>query len=296
MAESIIPPFSSRNRGAETQIDNDFPRTARTGLLHLLTDLVRRGYVRDWTAVAAELQRINRNEPGVESHQALSFAKAILTILPWDKALDFCERLYDHFACDVWLYNEETKQRELLARKSDVQEYIEAELQRIFLEENLAFEFSKGLVRRRGRRNTADQVVRAEVVLGDPQLSSALGHFNKALKYFRDVSRPDYENAVKEAVCAVEATARVLFPSEGSTLGEIVNAIAGSERGQLPKSIAKTFDGLYGFRSGGTGVGHGGATGGTATKEIAEYVLAVAASQIVFFVDFAATKEPKVPF
>jgi hypothetical protein len=296
MAEAIVPPFSARYRGPQAQINNDCPETARIGLLHLLRQLVDKDYVEDWKAIATELQRIARFKPGFESHLAYDLSEEILLMLDWGKVFDFCERLYNHLAQDAWRYNHQTEDHDLIAKKSDVQEYIAGELQRLFLEENLAFEFSKGLVRRRGRRNTADQVARAELVLGDPKLSLALGHFNKALNYFRNVSLPDYENVVKEAVCAVEATARALFPSGGSTLGEVVNSIAGSEPGQLPKSIANTFHGLYGFRNGGQGVGHGGATGGAATKEIAEYALAVAASQIVFLVDFAATLEQDVPF
>ena len=81
------------------------------------------------------------------------------------------------------------------------------------------------------------------MVLGEPRLLKALNHFNKALKYFRDVSNPDFENVVKEAVCAVEATARALFPSEGSTLGDVVKSITGSGKGQLPKPIAKRLRG-----------------------------------------------------
>jgi hypothetical protein len=75
-----------------------------------------------------------------------------------------------------------------------------------------------------------------------------------------------------------------------------VKSITGSALGQLPKPIAQTFTGLYGFRSGGEGVGHGGATGGPVTKELAEYALAVAASQIVLLVDLAVAAEPDVPF
>jgi len=41
-------------------------------------------------------------------------------------------------------------------------------------------------------------------------------------------------------------------------------------------------------------VGHGGAAGGPVTKELAEYALAVAASQIVLLV--AAAAESEVPF
>jgi hypothetical protein len=216
--------------------------------------------------------------------------------LPWDKVFDFCERLHSYLAKDVNYYNRETEEWEPIVSKTEAQEYIANELRQLFLEEHLAFEFSSGLVRRRGRRHTADQVSRAELVLGDARLSAARNHFNKALRYFRNVSQPDYENVVKEAVCAVEATARILFPSGGATLGDVVNSITGSESGQLPKAIAKMFHGLYGLRSGGEGVGHGGAAGGPVTKELAEYALAVAASQIILLVDLAAAQESDVPF
>jgi len=174
-----------------------------------------------------------------------------------------------------------------------VPSYIAKELQLIFLEENLAFEFADGMVRRRGRRNTAEKIARAELVLSDPRLSLARGHITKALKYFRDVTAPDYENVVKEAVCAVEATARALFPESGKTLGDVANSLASS--GDVPAAIAKTFHNLYAFRSGGEGVGHGGATGGKATKEIAEYCLGVAACQIALLFDLASA-EPEYPF
>jgi hypothetical protein len=216
--------------------------------------------------------------------------------LPWDKVFDFCERFFSHLAQDHKSFNREIDEWVLITSKAQAQDYIGTELQRLFLEENLAFEFSDGVVRRRGRRNTADQVSRAEVVLGDPRLAKALSHFNKALRYFRNVSQPDPENVVKEAVCSVEATARALFPSAGSTLGEVIKSITGAGPGQLPKPIAKTFEGLYGFRSAGDGVGHGGAEGGPVTKELSEYALAVAASQIVFLVDLAAASEPDIPF
>ena len=294
MAEEIFPPFSARNRGAHSQIDNDCPESTRIGLLHILHRLVDREYV-GWGDLVGELQRIARFFPD-HSNDSDTASQLLVHALPWDKVFDFCERLHGYLTKDVLRFNRQIEEWEVATPKGEVQEYIASELRRLFLEEHLAFEFSSGVVRRRGRRNTADQVSRAELVLGDARLSAARGHINKALRYFQNVSQPDPENVVKEAVCAVEATARVLFPSVGSTLGDVVKSLMGSGLGQLPKPIAQTFNGLYGFRSGGDGVGHGGANGGAATKELAEYVLAVASSQIVLLVDLAAALEPDVPF
>jgi hypothetical protein len=221
---------------------------------------------------------------------------AALLQLPWDKVFDFCERLHSYLVHEVSYHDNDDDQLVVVISKVDAQRFVAEEIQRVFIEENLAFEFSDGLVRRRGRRNTGDRIARAELVLGDPRLINARAHINKALRYFANVKQPDPENVVKEAVCAVEATARVLFPGRGTTLGEIVKSLTGSAPGQLPKSVAHTFHGLYGFRSGGEGIGHGGTDGGAATAELAEYALALAASQIVLLVDLANSLEGGVPF
>lgn len=230
------------------------------GLLHILDALVQRRYVVGWNAVNGELLRINRLPPADTSSP--DTAEVLLKALEWQKVFDFCERLWSYLAKDLLDYDYNGNESGVLATKADVQEYIASELVNLFVEENLAFEFSEGMVLRRGRRHTIQKIGSAELVLGDARLSKARLHFNKALSCFRHVSAPDFENTVKEAVCSVEATARVLFPSGGSTLGEIVKSIEGSGVGQIPKPIVRTFEGLYGFRSAGEGVGHGGATGG----------------------------------
>jgi hypothetical protein len=213
MDPKILPPFSARNRGAHVQIDSDFPESARTGLLHLLHDLVEREYV-------GSISRGNWNELRESVRSSTT----------------------------------KTQGRRLTERGK----------------------------RRRGFFS---------IYLGKGYMTSAKD--STALKYFRHVSQPDPENAVKEAVCAVEATARALFPSPGAkTLGAIVKSITGTDPG---KFIAQTFHALYGFRSGGEGVGHGGTAGGAATQDIAEYALALAASQIILLVDLANGQEDDVP-
>jgi len=301
MTNASLPPFSSRNRGAHSQIDNAFPESARTALLHLLFELVDREYVGGWKKLARELERISRERPvDYDSEDIVRWrnvVEQVLSDLPWEKVFDFFERLHSQLAQDVTQWNQEWDQSVILTSRSEVQLYIGNELQRIILEEHLAFEFSEGLVRRRGRRHTTERISRAELVLGDPRLLASREHFNKALRYFRNVSQPDHENVIKESVCAVEAAARVLFSSAGgSTLGDVIKSITGSETGQLPKPIANTFHGLYGFRNGGAGVAHGGGGAGPATAELAEYAMSMAASQIVLLVDLANASDGEVPF
>jgi len=251
------PPFSARNRGAHRQIDNAFPPTARNGLLHLLLDLVEKDYIANWSAVARELQRIARLKP-IEYNsskvnsiaQAKADADAVLTGLSWDKTYDFCERLHNHLACDVgYTWNDESQ---ITTPKAEVQTFIAEELQRLFEEEGLAFEFSDGLVRRRGRKHTVDLTTRAQVVLGDPRLAGARKHYDKALQFFRNPSKPDYENSVKEAVCAVEASGKSLFPiAKAATLGDLAKWLASTKDVSVPKALTQTITGIYAYRSGG---------------------------------------------
>jgi hypothetical protein len=264
---------------------------------------VAKEYVGGWIPLDQELRRICRESPvlyddsGEDKNKARISVDHLARNAPWDKVLDFIERLHSHLAQEVSRWDSSANDWYLVTPRSAVQEYISEAMTRLLLEENLAFEFGpSGGIWRRGRRHSANMVSRAEVVLGDPRLDEARKHYSKALRYFRNPSNPDLENTVKEAVCAVEATAKSLFPTaKGSTLADVVTSITGSDDGKLPASIAKTFHGLYGFRSGGAGVGHGGAGGGPVTQGIAEYALSLAASQIILLVDLA-NKDSEIPF
>ncbi|WP_417513030.1 AbiJ-NTD4 domain-containing protein [Marinobacter sp.] len=295
-------PFSARHRGKRQHIDNDFPESARVGLLHLLYDLEEKEFVAGWPAIARELQRISRQAPtSYQSNSVTDLVKArneaeeTLSSLNWDKLYDFCERLYSYLSQDVLEWMEFDVSR-VSTPKSEVQFFISEELERLFLEENLVFEFSEGLVRRRGRRHTEDQAARAHLVLGDNRLADSRKHYTKALHFFRHPTNPDYENCVKESVCAVEAAGKALFPeAKATTLGNLAKWLVTANDYDIPKALVKTIEGIYAYRSGGNGVGHGGAQGGTATVEVAEYVLSVCASQIIYLVDIEE-KHDDIPF
>lgn len=297
------PPFSARTRGKHIQIDADFPLTARIGLLHLLFDLVERQYVAGWTVLAQELHRIGRLPlivydpsftPSIK--QAKADTEAALNSLEWQKIYDFCERLHSHLPNEIGhedSYGNYTAQ----ISRGDAQLYIASELQRLFLEEGLAYDFTERAVRRRGRKHTVELATKSQVVLGDPQLVSARRHFDKAFQFFRNPTKPDYENSVKEAVCAVEAAAKVLFPmAKATTLGDVIKWLGATTDVSVPKALCTTLTGVYAFRNGGEGVSHGGASGGKATSEITEYILAVCASQIILFVNLANGMEGDIPF
>src|SRR5207249_10153813 len=124
----------------------------------------------------------------VASRQAQKDSEEILNQLPWEKVYDFCERLHNHLAKEVRAQRinndgyDTVTCLDTITSLGEVQAFIASELQRLFLEEGLAFEFRDGSVQRRGRRHTVERVSRAEVVLGDPCLVHARKHYDKALQ------------------------------------------------------------------------------------------------------------------
>ncbi|MBY0444522.1 MAG: hypothetical protein K2Q15_04845 [Burkholderiales bacterium] len=199
MTDSALIPFSARHSILSKQIDNGFPDTAKSGLTHLLFDLVEREYVFGWTSIAKELQRIARRTPSefdarkaADIKQAQAVCIEVVGDLHWLKIYDFCERLHGHLAREIgfdgqWGY-------EVSVPRGEVQHYIAQELQRLFIEEGLAYEFSGDSVRRQGRKHTVEASAKAHLVLGDPALSGARRHYEKALQFFRSPANPDYEN------------------------------------------------------------------------------------------------------
>lgn len=302
MQDENLPPFSARNNPQSKQLDNQFPETAKNGLAHLLFDLIDKNYVSGWPAVAKELQRIGRLPPEqfdpnktADYQQAQNISIQIINELSWLKLYDFCERLHNHLAQEISF--EGQWGTGISIAKSEAQKYISQELQRLFLEEDLAYEFTGGIVQRRGRKHTVGISAKAHLVLGDTRLSGARRHYEKALQFFRNTENPDFENCIKDAVCSVESAAKSLFPEAGaSTLGEFSNWLSRQKEIEIPKAIPKIITGIYAIRSGTDGVGHGGGTGGKATKEVAEYILSICASQIIYLTDIAEKSHDDIPF
>jgi len=169
-----LPPFSARNRSQKHWIDGDFPASARTGLLHLLNEAVNRDYVSGWPVVAKELRRIARapvrnydskSYPNIK--EAREDSELYLNNITWQHVYDFCERVYGQLSQDTisWRNDEQ-----VMITKAQSQHFLADEIQRLFEEENLAYEFRDGSVQRRGKAHTVNQINKAERTLTDLKL------------------------------------------------------------------------------------------------------------------------------
>ena len=292
-------PFSARISSERATITEAFPPSARAGLLHLLNEAVNSSYVAGWHSVAKEVRRIARTAVRNYDPHTVSEIKAaqedteqFINEMSWDRVFDFCERAFSHLATGYsYEYDGETV---VVTTKAQSEEFFARETQRLFDEEGFAYEFMNGVVQRRGKRHTVAQIERAMKTLTDSKLESARKHFSKALRHFRDRHRPDYENAVKEAVCAVESAAKDLYPeAKVATLGEFIKWASSSEHRIFSKVLGQTFTGLYAFRNSAEGVSHGSTAGDVVTASTAEYVIALAASQVLLLADLVSeTAEP----
>ncbi len=75
-------------------------------------------------------------------------------------------------------------------------------------------------------------------------------HMNKAVVLFSDRDNPDYANAVKESISAVEALARHLTGQDNGKLGQLVKQL------DLHKALAGAISQFYGWTNDDAGIRH----------------------------------------
>lgn len=79
-------------------------------------------------------------------------------------------------------------------------------------------------------------------------------HLKSALQLMSDRNNPDYRNSIKESISAVESLVKNITEDEKGTLGKLIK-ILGREK-ELPPTIIKAYDALYGYTSHEDGIRH----------------------------------------
>jgi hypothetical protein len=118
--------------------------------------------------------------------------------------------------------------------------------------------------------------------LSAPRYSAAKAHFSKAASYMGG-PRPDWPNAAKEAVTAVESLAKVITGRSSETLGDLIKHLRSV--GKLPPPMDKMFEGLWGFANSAPGVRHGGTTPPSLSEAEATFVVNSSASAILYLLN-----------
>ena len=104
-------------------------------------------------------------------------------------------------------------------------------------------------------------------------------HFDKAISLFSDRENPDYANAVKEAISALEALAQHLLGNEKATLGEAIKKLD-----KVPLALQEGIRKIYGYTSNEGGIRHGNsASTHTVDFTEAKFIIVVASALVNFY-------------
>jgi len=86
------------------------------------------------------------------------------------------------------------------------------------------------------------------------QFSSVRYHLKIALQLMSDRNSRDFRNSIKESICAVESLVKTVTGDEKGTLGKLIKTLGRDK--DLPPSITRAYDALYGYTSHEDGIRH----------------------------------------
>jgi len=88
----------------------------------------------------------------------------------------------------------------------------------------------------------------------ETEFQSVSAHLKQSLGLLSDRTNPDYRNAIKEAISAVEAACRILSKNDKATLGDALKQV--ESKHQLHPALKGAFTQLYGYTSDSGGLRH----------------------------------------
>ncbi len=120
----------------------------------------------------------------------------------------------------------------------------------------------------------------------ETQYQSVNTHIKKALTLFADRKKPDYENAIKESISAVEAMCCIITGQSGAqaTLGKTIKKLKESNV-HIHPAMESAFSSLYGYTSDEDGIRHGGIDFTNAPAEDAKYMLISCSAFINYLIE-----------
>lgn len=278
-------------------IDKEVPESTRVGLISILSKLIDQGYIPSWYVVAREVLSVARRlKQDFEATHDEETCIVVIKELPWDKFYIFSEKVY-RLLQPKHRWEDQLDDYIIEGTLEKSQQHFTDEINELLAEENLAYEFADGIFQRKGRPQTQKNLRRVGAVLSDSQYIQARNHYNKAVKFFSERPDPDVQNCVKEAVCALEAFAEILFGKKAAKgFDDVIRSKQGNSDGQIPPSIGESIIKLRAFRGNAQGVAHASLGGGFVGEIEAELVLSLVASYITYLRDRFPPKDEEVPF
>lgn len=182
------------------------------------------------------------------------FFKARLDALPYSY-----DRLWTHM--HDWFHNADWAEVydliEFLAQ-CDVAMFDEVEftnaMNAVLTREMSAYRLVNGHVVPVSNQHEADTINAALGAAAEAGLASVYEHLDTALACLADRANPDYRNAIKESISAVEAAARAVSGDPKATLGQALKRV--DVVLPIHPSLKEGFSKLYGYTSDAGGIRH----------------------------------------
>lgn len=288
-------PFEYRHGIIESKPQNkDFPQTARIALIYLLEDMCNKNLIissdncSSWGYILNELARAGRIVYDSDTWRSIrDELEWLLNQVQWFKIFTFCERVHDRLITSS----------NSLQSLEEAKIYFTDELNQILFEENLDYKFENGIFERRGRLQTQKSINRMGSVLSDSNLVEVRKHYTKALRFFTQTPEPDYNNSIKEALCALELTIEICTGKNASNnFNQALLELQGNGNEKIPSPIIQSMIKMYAYRGSGKGVSHSAPNGNKVSDLEAELVLNLVASYITYIVDSFPITKDDVPF
>lgn len=119
---------------------------------------------------------------------------------------------------------------------------------------------------------------------GSTLFDSVNEHIKKASSLYSNISTPDYENSIKDSICAVEAICCIITENKNVTLGEALKQLE-SKGVKLHKALLSSMSSLYGYTSDEGGIRHGSIDFTGATSEDAKYMLIACSAFVNYLIE-----------
>lgn len=228
----------------------------RNSLWNLFLELYEDGQNRRyWCRVASHIARFFRKVPVDElpsrDHQLCEWVKEYFFSLPWYAAYDLIEFLvHNHREMTTISYGYGDHQSH---HRVDSERLMTA-VNRILERELSGFRFLQGTLVPITNTTEIEEIDSAVVTARKFGFAGAREHIRTALDLLGKKPTPDYRNAIKEAICAVESVAKKIVGADSATLDAALKEL--SKKTDIHGALSSGFSKLYGYTSDESGIRH----------------------------------------
>jgi hypothetical protein len=261
---SPVPPesFSSRFRArptVPTREPNDVPTSAKVRLVRLVDRHRNSNVLPGAYSLGPQLaSAIGRESTGPGD---INQIRELLQSLEWWEFYDISEEL---------------------VRLSRAPQTIAAELEALFVQESLPYRIDEDGIHFRQSQPAEDATAEVRrTLVDDPRFGGPAEQWQKAEKHL-STRPPDAQNAIKDAIGALEGVVKIIAGNHSETLGRLLPSLCTTLG--VPNTLRAALSSLYGYRGDEGGIAHGAVSGLPERVHEAELVVHWCAAAIVYLI------------